>query len=102
MSDQMRKAFEVYRDERNAALDWEGHKPGSKWHVDNTHYITWQASRASLIVVAPKYDIPEISAKESIEMDPDEYEAQENLAGVIDYVARQYREAITKTGVRVK
>src|SRR5690554_3003945 len=44
MSD--RAEFEKFRDERNAALEREGHKPGSKWHVNNSHYQTWQAARA--------------------------------------------------------
>lgn len=41
-----REAFERFRDDRNAALEREGHKPGSKCHVDNSHYQTWQAARA--------------------------------------------------------
>jgi hypothetical protein len=101
MSDQMRKEFEAWFFAENALTN---HWNGKNYDCSLTQgaWMGWQASRASLIVVAPKYDIPEISAKESMEMGPDEYEAQENLAGVIDYVARQYREAITKTGVRVK
>ena len=43
-----RAAFEAYRDRRNALLESEGHKPGSKWHVTNAHYPTWEASRAAL------------------------------------------------------
>lgn len=42
MSD--RAEFEKFRDCRNAAL--ERHKSGSNWHVNNTHYPTWQAARA--------------------------------------------------------
>jgi 3-oxoacyl-(acyl-carrier-protein) synthase len=54
MTDSMREEFEAYREERNAALEWEGHTPGSKWHIDNTHYMTWQASRVSLCVELPQ------------------------------------------------
>ncbi|MCA4068270.1 hypothetical protein LDZ36_32335, partial [Pseudomonas aeruginosa] len=43
-----RAAFDAYRDRRNALLESEGHKPGSKWHVTNAHYPTWEASRAAL------------------------------------------------------
>ncbi|MFO5940277.1 hypothetical protein ACLBSY_25330 [Pseudomonas aeruginosa] len=43
-----RAAFEAYRDRRNALLESEGHNPGSKWHVTNAHYPTWEASRAAL------------------------------------------------------
>lgn len=51
--DKMRDQFEKFRDERNAQLEREGHKPGSKWHVTNAHYATWQASRKSLVVELP-------------------------------------------------
>lgn len=46
MSDFEREAFERYRDDKNARLEAEGHKPGSRWHVDNSHYATWQAARS--------------------------------------------------------
>lgn len=48
-----REAFEAYRDRRNALLESEGHKPGSKWHVTNAHYPTWEASRAALAQPSP-------------------------------------------------
>ncbi|HBO6281917.1 hypothetical protein OD781_35490 [Pseudomonas aeruginosa] len=48
-----RAAFEAYRDRRNALLESEGHKPGSKWHVTNAHYPTWEASRAALAQPSP-------------------------------------------------
>ncbi|ENC9762909.1 hypothetical protein ABLG14_002308 [Pseudomonas aeruginosa] len=48
-----RAAFEAYRDRRNALLESEGHNPGSKWHVTNAHYPTWEASRASLAQPSP-------------------------------------------------
>ncbi|MDX4034575.1 hypothetical protein QYO99_29890, partial [Pseudomonas aeruginosa] len=38
-----RVAFEAYRDRRNALLESDGHNPGSKWHVTNAHYPTWEA-----------------------------------------------------------
>ncbi len=49
-----RAAFNAYRDRRNALLESEGHKPGSKWHVTNAHYPTWEASRAALAQPSPK------------------------------------------------
>ncbi|HGJ9381279.1 TPA: hypothetical protein ACJX8O_003456 [Pseudomonas aeruginosa] len=49
-----RAAFDAYRDRRNAVLESEGHKPGSKWHVTNAHYPTWEASRAALAQPSPK------------------------------------------------
>ncbi|HID9917536.1 TPA: hypothetical protein ACXI31_005681 [Pseudomonas aeruginosa] len=49
-----RAAFEAYRDRRNALLESEGHNPGSKWHVTNAHYPTWEASRAALAQPSPK------------------------------------------------
>lgn len=48
-----RAAFDAYRDRRNAVLESEGHKPGSKWHVTNAHYPTWEASRAALAQPSP-------------------------------------------------
>lgn len=51
--DESRKVFEAYRDEHNARLESEGHKPGSKWHVTQAHYQTWQAARESLVIVLP-------------------------------------------------
>ncbi|EZN92279.1 hypothetical protein AJ66_06181 [Pseudomonas aeruginosa 3579] len=48
-----RVAFEAYRDRRNALLESEGHNPGSKWHVTNAHYPTWEASRAALAQPSP-------------------------------------------------
>lgn len=48
-----RAAFDAYRDRRNALLESEGHKPGSKWHVTNAHYPTWEASRAALAQRSP-------------------------------------------------
>lgn len=64
-----RAAFEAYRDRRNALLESEGHKPGSKWHVTNAHYPTWEASRAALAQPSPDhavqaYDIPMLIASE--------------------------------------
>ncbi|RQG53728.1 hypothetical protein IPC203_24875 [Pseudomonas aeruginosa] len=49
-----RVAFEAYRDRRNALLESDGHNPGSKWHVTNAHYPTWEASRAALAQPSPK------------------------------------------------
>lgn len=48
-----RAAFEAYRDRRNALLESEGCKPGSKWHITNAHYPTWEASRAALAQPSP-------------------------------------------------
>ncbi|HBN9649620.1 TPA: hypothetical protein L3936_005748 [Pseudomonas aeruginosa] len=48
-----RAAFEAYRDRRNALLESEGCKPGSKWHITNAHYPTWKASRAALAQPSP-------------------------------------------------
>lgn len=52
-TEKMRADFEKFRDQRNAVLEREGHKPGSKWHVTNAHYPTWQASRAAIEVELP-------------------------------------------------
>jgi hypothetical protein len=41
--DYKRKAFEEFRDKRNAQLESEGHPIDSPWHVRNTHYPTWEA-----------------------------------------------------------
>jgi len=49
----MREEFEAYRDRRNALLESEGHRPGSKWHVTNAHYATWEESRAVLVIELP-------------------------------------------------
>lgn len=49
-----RAAFEAYRDRRNALLESEGHNPGSKWHVTNAHYPTWEASREAMAQPSPK------------------------------------------------
>lgn len=49
-----REAFEAYRDRRNALLESEGHKPGSKWHVTQAHYATWAAARAALAQPSPE------------------------------------------------
>ncbi|MCD2752679.1 hypothetical protein K4W61_09115 [Pseudomonas aeruginosa] len=48
-----RAAFDAYRDRRNALLESEGCKPGSKWHITNAHYPTWKASRAALAQPSP-------------------------------------------------
>jgi len=53
-TEKMREEFEKFRNERNAVLESEGHKPGSKWHVTNAHYPTWQASRAAIEVELPQ------------------------------------------------
>ncbi len=53
-TEKMRAEFEKFRDEHNATLESEGHKPGSKWHVTNAHYPTWQASRAAIEVEFPE------------------------------------------------
>lgn len=49
-NDQSRQAFEQFRDQRNKALEQEGHKPGSEFHVTNAHYATWQAAQQALAV----------------------------------------------------
>lgn len=48
-----RAAFEAYRDRRNALIESEGHNPGSKWHVTNAHYPTWEASREAMAQPSP-------------------------------------------------
>ncbi|MEX7554657.1 hypothetical protein F9Z43_08875 [Pseudomonas monteilii] len=53
MRDISREQFEAYRDKRNAELEAEGHKPGSRWHISNAHYPTWEASRAAVVVELP-------------------------------------------------
>ncbi len=49
-----REQFEAYRDKRNAELEAEGHKPGSRWHISNAHYPAWQASREAVVVELPE------------------------------------------------
>ncbi|PBJ92002.1 hypothetical protein CMV24_29500 [Pseudomonas plecoglossicida] len=56
MRDISREQFEAYRDKRNAELEAEGHKPGSRWHISNAHYPTWEASRAAVVVELPMFD----------------------------------------------
>ncbi len=61
-----RAAFEAYRDRRNALLESEGHNPGSRWHVTNAHYPTWEASRAALAQPSPaqaEAEQPEVVAR---------------------------------------
>ncbi|ORL66645.1 hypothetical protein [Pseudomonas putida] len=52
-TNKMREQFEAYRDKRNAELEAEGHKPGSRWHISNAHYPTWEASRDAVVVELP-------------------------------------------------
>lgn len=54
MRDICREQFEAYRDKRNAELEAEGHKPGSRWHISNAHYPTWEASREAVVVELPQ------------------------------------------------
>lgn len=66
-----REAFEAYRDRRNAQLESEGHKPGSKWHVTHAHYATWEAARAALAQPSPAPELerpgfPQIEAAETL------------------------------------
>jgi hypothetical protein len=46
--DYNKKAFEEFKDKRNAKLESEGHLNGSPWHVRNTHYPTWEAACESI------------------------------------------------------
>ncbi|HIE1504202.1 TPA: hypothetical protein ACXJSP_000189 [Pseudomonas aeruginosa] len=63
-----RAVFEAYRDRRNALLESEGHKPGSKWHVTNAHYPTWEASRAALAQPSPPpHPAPELDFSRPLE-----------------------------------
>lgn len=66
-TEKMRAEFEKFRDERNAALEIEGHKPGSKWHVTNAHYPAWQASRAAIEVELPECYCADPEAKDYAE-----------------------------------
>jgi hypothetical protein len=47
MSDKMRAEFDAFRDKRNADLEKEGLKPGSRYWIGNSHYAIWVASRAA-------------------------------------------------------
>ncbi|HBO2930522.1 TPA: hypothetical protein L4R67_001813 [Pseudomonas aeruginosa] len=61
-----RAAFEAYRDRRNALIESEGHNPGSKWHVTNAHYPTWEASREAMAQPSPaqaEAERPEVVAR---------------------------------------
>lgn len=81
-NEKMREKFEEFRDKRNALLESEGHKPGSKWHITQAHYATWQASRESLV----------------IDLEPDE-PADEGAA----YLHQDFvKERIEATGLKVK
>lgn len=53
MKNRIHEQFEAYRDKRNAQLEAEGHKPGSKWHITVAHFPTWEASRESVVVELP-------------------------------------------------
>ena len=81
-NEKMREEFEKFRDARNAILESEGHKPGSKWHVTNAHYPTWQASRESLVIELPDIKVVEYDAGYT--------------------VLEQCREAINAAGVKTK
>lgn len=73
-TERIRAEFEKFRDERNAALESEGYEPGSKWHVTNAHYPTWQASRAAIEV-----ELPFVSDSDLVEMRNECREAIESL-----------------------
>lgn len=82
----MRIEFEAYRDKRNADLEREGHKPGSKWHVTIAHYPTWEASRAAVVV-----DLPQPQRMD------------DGWSGVVmGYEVDEVRTAIEAAGVKVK
>lgn len=86
---EIRTTFENYRDERNACLESEGHKPGSKWHVTQAHYATWEAARQSLVIELPQ--------RLSFEMQGITVDPKGDLIEYCDTVA-----AIQSTGVKVK
>lgn len=58
MRDISREQFEAYRDKRNAQLEAEGRKPGSKWHITNAHFPVWEASREAVVVELPAPAVP--------------------------------------------
>lgn len=91
--EKMREEFEAYRDKRNAQLEEEGHAPGSKWHVTNAHYPTWQQSRASLVIELPPLANTAVDAG-GWPLDSGSHR--------INKVINQCREAIQSTGVKVK
>jgi hypothetical protein len=84
-----REQFEQFRDTRNALLEAEGHKPGSKWHVTQAHYATWEASRADIEV--------ELKAPHT---DYDNY-TDSQVSGACKYY-EQARRHIKAAGLRLK
>jgi hypothetical protein len=78
---------------------WEKTKPDA---VFADYWIGWQASRESLVIELPEPEPFEISAEESLEMDPDEYEALEGRHGAQFQTWRKCKKSIESAGLKVK
>lgn len=62
----------------------------------------WQASRAALVIELPEPQPFEISAEESLDMEPEDYERLEARHGAQYSAYRKCRAAIEAAGVKVK
>ena len=78
---------------------WEATKPDA---VFADYWLGWKASRETLAIELPEPEIFEISAEESLEMDPEEYEALEARHGAQYQTWRKCKNAIEAAGIKVK
>lgn len=67
----------------------------------NDRYRVWTTSRETLVVDLPEPEPFNVSAEESLEMDPDEHDYLECRHGAQYSTYRKCRAAIEATGVRV-
>lgn len=67
----------------------------------DTYWHYWQESRAVITIAMPEPKMPDISAQESLDMDPDEYEAIEARHGAQFSAWRKCFQAVQATGLKV-
>lgn len=105
MSDKLREAFEAWSAEHEflGVCPVERSTSGKYKDFDlQCAWETWQASRESLVIELPEPQPFKISAEESLDMDPDEFEALEARHGAQWQAYSKCKKAIEAAGIKCK
>lgn len=103
-NDKMREEFEAWHGKEVAMLVLNGNaKAAYSLELNKDALLcVWKASRESLVIELPEPEPFEISAEESLEMDPEEFESLEARYGAQYQTWRKCKTAIEAAGLKVK
>lgn len=99
-----REGFETWIDDYGWPIQKDSTGETDRYEVHSTQvaWEAWQASRAAIEVLMPEPEPFNVSAEESMEMEPDEYDYLESRHGAQYSAWRKCKEAVEASGLKVK